>query len=56
MVIAAVDYDPGKAKGLDGTLRALAGTPAAPWLLALVALGLAVFGLFSIALARYRRV
>jgi hypothetical protein len=56
VVIAAVDYDPGKAKGLDGTLRALAGTPAGPWLLALVALGLAVFGLFSIALARYRRV
>ncbi|HZF92910.1 DUF1206 domain-containing protein [Streptomyces sp.] len=55
-VIAAVDYDPGKAKGLDGTLRAFAGTPAGPWLLALVALGLAVFGLFSIALARYRRV
>ncbi|MFD5714532.1 DUF1206 domain-containing protein [Streptomyces pharetrae] len=56
VVIAAVDYDPGKAKGLDGTLRALAGTPAGPWLLALVALGLAVFGLFSVALARYRRV
>jgi len=56
VVIAAVDYDAGKAKGLDGTLRALAGTPAGPWLLALVALGLAVFGLFSIALARYRRV
>lgn len=56
VVIAAVDYDPGKAKGLDGTLRALAGTPAGPWLLALVALGLVVFGLFSVALARYRRV
>ncbi|MEV8554769.1 DUF1206 domain-containing protein [Streptomyces glaucescens] len=56
VVTAAWDYDAGKAKGLDGTLRALAGTPAGPWLLAAVALGLAVFGLFSVALARYRRV
>lgn len=56
VLIAAVDYDPQKAKGVDGTLRALTDTPAGPWLLGLVALGLAVFGLFSIALARYRRV
>ncbi|MGY1581360.1 DUF1206 domain-containing protein [Streptomyces sp. MN13] len=56
VVIAAVDYDPDRAKGLDGTLRALADAPAGPWLLSLVALGLAVFGLFSVALARYRRV
>ncbi|MER6348445.1 DUF1206 domain-containing protein [Streptomyces sp. NPDC001595] len=56
VVIAAVDYDPERAKGLDGTLRALADAPAGPWLLSLVALGLAVFGLFSVALARYRRV
>jgi hypothetical protein len=56
VVIAAVHYDPGKAKGLDGTLRSFTDTPAGPWLLGLVALGLAVFGLFSMALARYRRV
>ncbi|MEV5320240.1 DUF1206 domain-containing protein [Streptomyces sp. NPDC052687] len=56
VVTAAVQFDPGKAKGLDGTLRSFADTPAGPWLLGLVALGLAVFGLFSIAMARYRRV
>ncbi|MFJ8825972.1 DUF1206 domain-containing protein [Streptomyces sp. NPDC102467] len=56
VVIAAAKYDPGKAKGVDGTLRAFAGTPAGPWLLALIAFGLLLFGLFSFALARYRRV
>ncbi|MFI7385529.1 DUF1206 domain-containing protein [Streptomyces sp. NPDC049813] len=56
VVIAAAQYDPDEAKGVDGTLRSFAGTPAGPWLLALVAFGLLLFGLFSFALARYRRV
>lgn len=55
-VSAAVRYDPEKAKGLDDTLRAFAQTPAGPWLLAVVACGLALFGVFSVALARWRRV
>ncbi|MEP6698002.1 MAG: DUF1206 domain-containing protein [Pseudonocardiales bacterium] len=56
LVIAAVKYDPGKAKGLDGTLRSFATTPLGPWLLAVVALGLVAFGLFSLCEARWRRV
>ncbi len=56
LVIAAVTYDPAKAKGLDGTLRAFAATPLGPWLLAAVALGLIAFGLFSLCEARWRRV
>ncbi|MEV6025889.1 DUF1206 domain-containing protein [Streptomyces sp. NPDC052036] len=55
-VRAAVDYRPDRAKGLDDTLRSFAGTPFGPWLLALVAAGLALFGLFSFALARWGRV
>ncbi|MYX29558.1 DUF1206 domain-containing protein [Streptomyces sp. SID8381] len=55
-VRAAVDYRPNQAKGLDDTLRSLADTPFGPWLLALVAAGLVLFGLFSFALARWRRV
>ncbi|MBT2387131.1 DUF1206 domain-containing protein [Streptomyces sp. ISL-11] len=51
---AAVAYDPGQAKGLDDTLRTFAGTPAGPWLLTAVAVGLMLFGLFSFALARWR--
>ncbi|GHB40482.1 membrane protein [Streptomyces viridiviolaceus] len=55
-VRAAVDYRPDQAKGLDDTLRSFADTPLGPWLLACVAAGLVLFGVFSFALARWRRV
>ncbi|MFE6356370.1 MULTISPECIES: DUF1206 domain-containing protein [Streptomyces] len=55
-VRAAVDYEPDRAKGLDDTLRSFAETPLGPWLLVLVAAGLVLFGVFSFALARWRRV
>ncbi|MFK0117739.1 DUF1206 domain-containing protein [Streptomyces sp. NPDC090994] len=55
-VRAAVDYEPGRAKGLDDTLRSFAETPLGPMLLACVAAGLVLFGVFSFALARWRRV
>ncbi|MFG2573765.1 DUF1206 domain-containing protein [Streptomyces sp. NPDC048481] len=55
-VRAAVEYEPDKAKGLDDTLRSFAGTPAGPGLLACVAAGLMLFGLFSFAMARWRKV
>ncbi|MGX4694133.1 DUF1206 domain-containing protein [Streptomyces sp. JNUCC 63] len=56
VVRAAVDYRPERAKGLDDTLRSFADAPLGPWLLALVAVGFVLFGLFSFALARWRRV
>nr|WP_184573524.1 DUF1206 domain-containing protein [Streptomyces zagrosensis] len=55
-VRAALAYDPNKAKGMDDTLRTFADTPAGPWLLAAIAIGLVLFGVFSFALARWRRV
>jgi hypothetical protein len=55
LVVAAVDAQPGQAKGIDSSLRALARTPAGPWLLVLVALGLIMFGLFSCCQARWRK-
>jgi hypothetical protein len=55
-VRAAVDYRPDQAKGLDDTLRSFAETPLGPWLLVCVAAGLVLFGVFSFALARWRRV
>ncbi|GGM07243.1 membrane protein [Streptomyces fumigatiscleroticus] len=55
-VRAAADYEPDKAKGLDDTLRSFADTPLGPWLLVLVAAGLVLFGVFSFAMARWRRV
>jgi hypothetical protein len=53
---AAIQFDPDKAKGLDGTLREFAKTPAGPWLLVAVAVGLLVYAVYSFCEARWRRV
>lgn len=55
LIDAAVSYDPHKAQGLDGALRALAHPTAGRLLLVLVALGLACFGLYSLAESKYRQ-
>lgn len=55
LIDAAVSYDPHKARGLDGALRALAQPTAGRLLLFLVALGLACFGLYSLAESKYRQ-
>jgi Domain of Unknown Function (DUF1206) len=54
LVIAAVSFQPRKAQGLDGSLRKIATTPLGPWLLVAVALGLAIFGIYSCCEARWR--
>ncbi|MED7948990.1 DUF1206 domain-containing protein [Streptomyces sp. BE303] len=54
-LIAAVRFDPAQAKGVDDTLRSFAATPVGPWLLAVLALGLLLFGVFSLASVRWRR-
>jgi hypothetical protein len=53
---AAAEYDPSKARGLDGALRKLVHEPYGEWLLALVAAGLFAFGVFCLIQARYREV
>jgi uncharacterized protein DUF1206 len=55
LLIAAFTARAHQAKGLDATLRAFTKTPAGPWLLVLVAVGLVIFGLYSLAEARWRR-
>lgn len=56
LIIAAVSYQPQRAKGVDSALRALARTPLGPWLLLVVAIGLILFGAFSCCEARWRKV
>jgi putative copper export protein len=56
LIIAALRSQPQEAKGIDSSLRALAATPAGPWVLALTAAGLIMFGAFSCCEARWRRV
>lgn len=55
LVIAAVRAKPQQAKGIDSALRTLASTPLGPWLLVLVAIGLVMFGLFSLGQAKWQR-
>ncbi|MFJ6699141.1 DUF1206 domain-containing protein [Streptomyces sp. NPDC091272] len=54
-VQAAVTFDPNKAKGMDDTIRSFRETPAGPWLLVVLAIGLMLFGVFSFAMARWRK-
>ena len=56
VVIAAVRFDPNEASGLDAALKALASQPFGPYLLIVVALGLACYGVFCFFDARYHRV
>jgi hypothetical protein len=56
LVVAAVNAQPGQAKGIDSSLRQLAATPGGPWLLVIVAIGLIMFGLYSCCETRWRRV
>jgi hypothetical protein len=55
-VIAAVQHRSKEATGLDGALRTLQDAPAGGAVLTVVALGIALFGVYSFARARYARV
>ncbi|MEU7121898.1 DUF1206 domain-containing protein [Streptomyces zaomyceticus] len=53
---AAIESDPGEAKGMDDALRSLAQSPVGPWLLIAVAVGLVLFGVFSFGQSKWREV
>jgi NADH:ubiquinone oxidoreductase subunit 6 (subunit J) len=53
ILVAAVRHDPSQQSGLDGALKGLAGQPFGTWILAVVALGLACYGVYSAARAKY---
>lgn len=55
LVVAAITHDPSRSRGLSGALQTLADQPWGPWLLGAVAIGLALYGVFALAEARYRR-
>ncbi len=52
---AALDFDPNRAQGLDGTLKVIAEQAYGKVLLSLVAIGIIAYGLYSFAEARYRQ-
>lgn len=55
-IAAAIQQRSGKATGLDGALRSMRDLPAGTVVLLCVALGLAAYGVYSFARARYARV
>nr|MDT0656559.1 DUF1206 domain-containing protein [Micromonospora sp. DSM 115978] len=56
VLVAAVRYDPEKSRGLDAALHTLREQSYGMVLLTLVALGIAAFGAFCFAQAKYRKV
>ncbi|MEU8238749.1 DUF1206 domain-containing protein [Actinoplanes missouriensis] len=56
VVLAAVNYDPEKARGLDAALKTLASYSWGVWVLAVIAAGIAAFGVYCIAQAKYRKI
>jgi len=56
LMVAAFQHNASKAVGLDGALRDLSYQPFGKLLLAVVALGLIAYGVFSFVEARYRRI
>ncbi len=56
LIQAAWHYDSSEAKGLDGALQLLIRQSYGKWLLGLVALGLAAYGLYMLVEARFRRI
>jgi hypothetical protein len=55
-ILAALRFDPNQAVGFGQALAELAQQPYGPWLLALVALGVFCYGVYSLVQARYRRI
>ncbi|QDG50306.1 DUF1206 domain-containing protein [Persicimonas caeni] len=54
LIVAAVQHNPQQAMGLQETLATLLQQPYGSWLMGAVALGLAAYGVFCFAKARYR--
>jgi len=54
-VYAAWTADPDKTQGLDGALKTFKDAPAGPVVLTVVAVGIAAYGIYSFARARYAR-
>ncbi|KGM13480.1 DUF1206 domain-containing protein [Cellulomonas bogoriensis] len=56
LVVAAVNADPEEARGLDGALQGLLDLPFGSFALSAAAVGFMVFGVYSLARARYARI
>jgi hypothetical protein len=55
VIVASIKSDPSKATGIDGAVKTLGDAPFGQFLLVIAALGIAAYGLYSFAMARYSR-
>jgi len=53
---SAIAADPEKARSTGGALSALESSPYGVWILGVVALGLIAYGIYMVAMSRYRRI
>lgn len=56
LVRAALYYNPGEAKGLEGVFDTLAQRPFGQWMMGVVAAGLIAYGIYTLVESRYRRI
>ena len=54
VLLAAIQYQPNEARGLRGAMETLLAQPYGPWLMGVVAVGLAAYGIFTMIKAKYR--
>lgn len=55
VIVASINSDPAKATGIDGAVKTLGEAPFGKFLLILAGIGIAAYGLYSFAMARYSR-
>ncbi|MCZ4551560.1 DUF1206 domain-containing protein [Gordonia rubripertincta] len=55
VIVASINSDPSKATGIDGAVKTLGEAPFGKFLLILAGIGIAAYGLYSFAMARYSR-
>ncbi|WP_020109903.1 DUF1206 domain-containing protein [Nocardia sp. 348MFTsu5.1] len=55
VIVATINSDPSKATGIDGAVKTLGEAPFGQFLLVLAGLGIAAYGLYCFAMARYAR-
>jgi hypothetical protein len=55
VIVASIKSDPSKATGIDGAVKTLGDAPFGQFLMVIAALGIAAYGLYSFAMARYSR-
>ena len=56
LIISAIQYDPNEVRGLGGALQTIAGEPYGKVLLAIVAAGLAIYGIYILIESKYHRI